>query len=94
MMIVSGWIVVDPEARPAYLEGSAEMAKAGRKAPGCLDLAITAGLADDSRVNIFERWPSELGLMAFRHSGPEFSQFDAVKEMNVCRYEASPEGPA
>ena len=56
MVIVAGHITVDPEQRESYLAGSTSVVEKARRADGCLDFAITAGLIDPGRVNLFELW--------------------------------------
>src|SRR3954464_15665805 len=56
MVIVSGHLIVDEEAREDYRAGGADVVAQARRAPGCLDLAISADLLDPGRINVFERW--------------------------------------
>lgn len=39
----------------------------GRRAAGCLDIAISADLIDPGRINIFERWESQEAVETFRN---------------------------
>lgn len=55
VLIVAGHLVVDPLQRDSYLADCVGVVEAARRAPGYLDLAITADLADLVRINIFER---------------------------------------
>jgi quinol monooxygenase YgiN len=49
-----------------YLAGCARIVEHARRAVGCLDVSICAGLVDPGRVNIFERWESQAMLETFR----------------------------
>lgn len=94
MIIVSGWIKVDPPKRDGYLEDCVAVVEQAREAPGCHDFSLGPDLLDDSRINVYERWESEAELMSFRQSGPDDDQQDAIKDGSVRRYEISSEGPA
>ena len=78
MVIVAGHLVLDPRQRETYLEGCRDVVDQARRAPGCLDFAVTADLLDPSRVDIFERWESQAAVDAFRGSGPSDEQTSTV----------------
>ena len=63
MVIIAGHVEVDAAARDRFV---AEHRDLVRRAPGCLDVAITADSGDPARVNNFERWASEEDLDAWR----------------------------
>lgn len=94
MLIVAGWIRVDPAERESYLTSSAEVVGEARSAPGCLDFALSADLVDPGRINVHERWESEIELLAFRGSGPSDELQIAVLDADVQRFEISEVGPA
>ena len=87
MVIVAGHITVEPQQRESYLAGCVIIVEQARKAAGCLDCAITADLIDPGRVNIFERWESQVALEAFRSSGPKFEQGAARLSVSVAEYD-------
>jgi quinol monooxygenase YgiN len=86
MVIVAGYLVVDPNGRGRYLKGCVDVVKQARIAPGCLDFAITADLIDQGRINIFERWETQAAVAAFRGSGPSDDQAAAIHEASVAEY--------
>lgn len=94
MIVVAGWIEVEPAHRHTYLAGCVAVVEQARRAPGCLEFAIGADLLDDARINVYERWESEDRLMAFRQPGPDDGQQDAINGASVRRYEVASEGPA
>ncbi len=94
MLIVAGWIRVDPDQRQVYLAGSAAVVEQARAAPGCLDFALSADLVDPGRINVHERWDSETELLAFRGDGPDDDQQVAVLDAEVQRYLIADVGPA
>ena len=70
MLIVAGYLVVDPLQRDSYLEDCRAVVRQARTSPGCLDFAISADLIEPDRIDIFERWESRVALDEFRGSGP------------------------
>ena len=74
MVIVAGYVAVEPQQRESYLAGCVSVVERARGAAGCLDFAITADLIDPGRVNIFERWESQAAVEAFRRSAPRNKQ--------------------
>lgn len=89
MVIVAGHIIVDPEQREAYLADCANVVEQARRAPGCLDFAITADLADPNRIDIFERWESQAAVDDFRGSGPSDEQGAAMITASVAEYDVT-----
>ena len=91
MVIVAGHLVLDPRQRETYLEGCRDVVDQARRAPGCLDFAVTADLLDSSRVDIFERWESQAAVNAFRGSGPSDEQTSTVISATVVEYDVTGE---
>lgn len=91
MVIVAGHLVLDPRQRETYLEGCRDVVDQARRAPGCLDFAVTGDLLDSSRVDIFERWESQAAVDAFRGSGPSDEQTSAVISATVVEYDVTGE---
>lgn len=89
MVIVAGHIVVDPKEREAYLADCVNVVEQARRAPGCLEYAITADLVDAGRIVVFERWESQADVEAFRGSGPGDEQGAAIIEASVAEYDIS-----
>ncbi len=89
MVIVAGHLIVDPERRAAYLAGCVRVVERARRAPGCLDFAISADLLDPGRIAIFERWASPATVAAFRGSGPSDEQGAAILRAAVAEYDVA-----
>ena len=66
MLIIAGYLKVDPDQRDAFVTAHQDLLRRGREAPGCLDLAITADPLDPARINNFERWESHEHVNAWR----------------------------
>ncbi|MEU9831640.1 antibiotic biosynthesis monooxygenase family protein [Streptosporangium sp. NPDC048047] len=94
MIIIAGWIAVDPQAREAYLRTCVDAVEQARASAGCLDFTLGADLADSGRINVYERWESAEALAAFRTSGPSDEQTTMIRDAEVLRYEISGAGPA
>jgi len=91
MLIVAGYLVVDPSQRDSYLEGCRAVVRQARKAPGCLDFAISADVIEPDRIDIFERWESRIALDEFRGSGPSDEQQGQIVSASVCEYDVGSE---
>jgi quinol monooxygenase YgiN len=57
---------VEPGRRDEFVAAHLDLVRRARRAPGCLDVAITADPVDPARVNNFERWESQEQLDAWR----------------------------
>lgn len=66
MIVVAGYLQVDPSERDRYVEAFTDLVERARQAPGCLDLSISADSIDPARVNNFELWESQSALDDFR----------------------------
>jgi heme-degrading monooxygenase HmoA len=91
VVIVAGHLIVNPNQRDNYLAGCKNVVEQARRAPGCLDFAITADLLDLSRVNVFERWESQATVDAFRGDGPSEGQLGAIISAMVVEYDVTGE---
>ncbi len=87
MVIVAGYLMVDPKRRDGYLAGCVDVVQQARHAPGCLDFALSADVLDPGRVNIFERWESPSAVEAFRGSGPSDEQGKAIVSASVAEFD-------
>jgi quinol monooxygenase YgiN len=91
MVIVAGYLVVEPTHRDDYLVGCKAVVQQARRTPGCLDFAISADLLDPSRIDIFERWESRGAVDAFRGSGPSDEQQGLIVSASVSEYDVGAE---
>jgi quinol monooxygenase YgiN len=91
MVIVAGYLVVEPLQRDSYLAECKAVVQQARRTPGCIDFAISADLLDPSRVDIFERWESQAAVDAFRGSGPSDEQQGSIVSASVSEYDVGGE---
>jgi quinol monooxygenase YgiN len=89
MIIVAGQILVEPDQRETYLQSCMEVIERARKAPGCLDFALTADLLTVGRINVFERWESAEAVQSFRGDGPSQKQHAQMISASVSEYDVS-----
>ncbi len=89
MLIIAGHLMVDPGDRDRYVADCAMAVDLARRAPGCLDFALTADSLDAARVNVYERWESDAELAAFRVSGPEAETTARLPGTEVWKYRIS-----
>ncbi|MDW3216746.1 MAG: antibiotic biosynthesis monooxygenase family protein [Ilumatobacteraceae bacterium] len=87
MIIVAGFLRVDPDQRTSYLEDCEGVIRAGRAAAGCIDFHLSADPLESDRINIFERWDSAESVETFRGSGPSEDQQATITEANVLQHE-------
>lgn len=86
MIIVSGFLLVDPAVRDAYVEGCKPVVQAARAAAGCLDFHISGDPIEADRVNVYERWDSTSSVEAFRANGPTDEQVAEIIRADVREY--------
>lgn len=89
MIIVSGKIYVDDDARDAYVAGCRVVIEQARVAPGCLDFTIAADPLEPGRINVYEVWESDDDVEQFRGSGPSEEQQAEIRDASVARYRIS-----
>ena len=89
MVIVAGYVTVDPEQRESYLAGCVKIVEQARGADGCLDFAMTADPIDPARVNLFERWESQAAVTAFRKRAPRRKSAAAMLSGSVAEYDVA-----
>lgn len=89
MLIVSGKLYVDPDARDGYLAGCLPVIEQARAAPGCLDFALSADPIEPGRINVYEQWESDAQLERFRGSGPDAGQTAAIRDARVEKHRIS-----
>ena len=89
MIIVAGHLVVDSDARRAYLAGCVPVVEQARRSQGCQDFSMSADLVDPEPINIFERWASREALDAFRGDGPSSDQRSAIGVVDVTEYKVA-----
>lgn len=87
MVIVAGHVVVDVNERDEYLGTCSAVVEQARRAPGCLDFAISADLLNPGRINIFERWVTQAAVDAFRGSGTDSEQGAMILSASVEEYD-------
>ncbi len=87
MVIVAGFLVVEPSQRENYLTDCRGVVRQARRTPGCLDYAISADLLDPDRIDIFERWESQAAVDAFRGGGPSDGQQAVIVSASVSEYD-------
>jgi quinol monooxygenase YgiN len=84
MLIIAGFAEVDASERDDYVAAHRDLVMRCRRAPGCLDVAISADPINARRVNVFERWESRDDLEAWRavanapDTGTEFLTEDVM----------------
>lgn len=87
MIVVTGHLQVDPDQRERHLALSADAVRQARRAPGCLDFAVSADPIEPDRVNVAERWRDRASLDAFRGEGGGDEIAALIKAAHVVELE-------
>lgn len=89
MIIVAGHLIVEASARAEYLLGCGDVVERARRAPGCLDFALSPDILDPARICVFERWISQAAVDAFRGAGVGAQQGAAIRSAEVAEYDVA-----
>lgn len=87
MVIVAGYLNVDPDLRASYLADCVEVVAQARSAPGCLDFTLAADLLDPGRVVVYERWENQAAVEVFRGDGPSGEQSAVIRSASIVEYD-------
>nr|WP_315204338.1 antibiotic biosynthesis monooxygenase family protein [uncultured Albidiferax sp.] len=93
MLIVSGYLLIQPGMRDQFLACCEPSIRLARNAPGCLDFAVSADTIEPDRANVYEAWVDAKSLAAFRESGSGDPSFAYIVGAEVARHEVSQSGP-
>lgn len=87
MIIVSGWLRLEPETRQQYLDQCRPVIEMARAAPGCQDFHLSADPIETDRINVFEKWDTADSVEQFRGSGSTDDQQAAIVGAQVEQHE-------
>lgn len=93
MIIVSGWLQVEPEKGHAYLDACRPVIEAARQAPGCLAFNLSIDPIEPDRINIFEQWQTEGDVESFRQGGPDADLQTVIVDASVHQHEIASTTP-
>jgi quinol monooxygenase YgiN len=86
MIIVAGWLRVEPGSRERYLSECLAAMELAQTTPGCRDFILSADPIRPDRIRVFERWESDDDLLRFRGSDPGGEQAAQVLDASVHKY--------
>lgn len=87
VIIVAGYLSVDPDDRVTYLDACRAVVAAARATAGCLDYQLGADILDGGRINVFEAWRDIESVEAFRGAGPDDDLASMIKSAQIRQYE-------
>jgi quinol monooxygenase YgiN len=93
MIIVSGWLQVQPKQRQAYLDSCRPSIEAARRAPGCMAFYLAGDPLELDRINVFEQWQTTSDVEEFRHDGPDTELQIAIVAASVDQHEIASTTP-
>lgn len=97
MIIVAGWVDVDPDRRDQALIAGRPHMQATREWPGCLDYVWSADPLNDGRIYVYERWTDEASL-ASHFAGPYYTAMrntigaHGIRGVEVYKYAPGQQG--
>ena len=89
MLIVSGYLRVEPSQRDEYLAGCQGLMATARATEGCRDFHLAADPLEADRINVYEEWDSAEAVEAFRGAGPSEEQQVAILDAGVRQHEVA-----
>jgi quinol monooxygenase YgiN len=89
VIVVAGWLEVDPATRDDYLRSCRAVIAVARATPGCVEFQVSADALEVDRVNVFEMWDSQEALDQFRGSGPDDEQAAMIVAADVRQYQVA-----
>lgn len=93
MIIVSGWLQVEPQQRQAYLDSCRPVIEAARAARGCMAFHLAADPLEHDRINVFEQWRTASDVQEFRQDGPDTELQAAILGASVHQHEIASTTP-
>jgi quinol monooxygenase YgiN len=93
MWIIAGHVTVDEDERDRFVEEHRDLVERARRAPGCLDVAITADPVDPRRINNYERWDSWDAIEAWRARAQAPDTGIAFHHVDVTAFEVASTRP-
>ena len=97
MLLLTGWVDVDPEKRDAALVAGKPHMEATRAWPGCLDYVWSADPLNPARIYIYERWEDPESLTSHL-AGPHYQAMlntiaaHGIRGLEVWKYEPARRG--
>ena len=97
MIIVAGFIDVDPTVRAEFLEAMREAIVATHSESGCIEYTFAADAIEPGRVRLFERWETKDDLLTHlalsaKQPSPVSGTFERAA-VELAQYEISAHGP-
>ena len=97
MVIVAGYIDVEPAERDQFLTDRQEAIGTALTEPGCLEYVFSADSSVPGRVRLFERWETKEALLthlgAMAQNPPQDQGSVARVEVELLQYEIAAVGP-
>lgn len=96
MVIVAGFIDVDPDQRERFLAEKQDGIAESRAEDGCIEYVFSADSSDPGRIRIFERWESAEALgthLAALAAAPAEADPVARARVELLRYHVASVDP-
>ncbi len=92
MLVVAGYVKLDPNKLDPAMEAARTVMEATRQEAGCISYTFSADLSEEGHFHIFEEWESQAALDE-HFKAPHMAVFQkamggfGVSEIKVQRYE-------
>lgn len=93
MWIIAGHVTVDEHRRDEFVDAHRDLVERARRAPGCLDVAITADPVVPGRIYNVERWESWDAIERWRARADAPETGIAMRDVDVTAYEVARSRP-
>ena len=97
MLVIAGYIRLDPAQRDAAVKAAQQVMQETRKEAGCISYTFSADLVEDGLFHVFEEWEDPKALDAHFET-PHMAAFQGalagfgIREMKIQRYEVASVG--
>ena len=89
IIIISGWVAVNPDNRAAALEDAKQFMEQTRAREGCLDYTWCADELIPERIYVYERWASQEALEGHFASEPFVNMRTAIAAHGITGLDVS-----
>ncbi|TCK27131.1 putative quinol monooxygenase [Pseudonocardia endophytica] len=93
MWIIAGHVTVDEDRRDEYLAAHHDLVERARRAPGCLDVAITPDPVVAGRIYNYERWETWEAIEVWRTVAHAPDTGITMRDVEVTAYEVARSTP-
>lgn len=88
MVIVTGWLQVEPLMRQSFLSGCEPVIRQARAHPECSQYVLAPDPILADRVHVFEAWETPEAVTRFREKGQQPAVMRLIADAKVEQFQA------